>query len=190
MYQSSNQFDAKLNDEFSKIEGAFNLPAESLALNPRAVVTLKPRTGTMAYADGTHWNPGQGAGLYVYNGSVWVASFGASGAYTPTLFNTTNLAASTAYVCQYLRVGNTVTVSGKVDVDPTAAGSTVLGISLPVASNLSAAEQCSGTAAAIAIAGQCAAILGDAANNRALMQWIAVDTTNQAMHFSFTYLVI
>src|SRR5688500_4743620 len=34
-----------------------------------------------------------------------------SGTYTPTLTNTTNLDGSTAYECQYLRVGNTVTVS-------------------------------------------------------------------------------
>lgn len=114
----------------------------------------------------------------------------AAGVYTPTLTNVTNVAASTAYECQYMRVGNTVTVGGKVDVDPTAAGATQLGISLPVASNFGAVEDCGGAAFAPAIAGQGAAIIADAANNRAEMNWIAVDITNQPMFFSFTYQVI
>lgn len=28
--------------------------------------------GWVAFADGTNWNPGAGAGLYEYNGGVWV----------------------------------------------------------------------------------------------------------------------
>lgn len=113
-----------------------------------------------------------------------------SGTYTPTLTNTTNLTGSTAYVCQYMRVGNVVTVSGRVDVDPTIAGSAVLGISLPIPSNFANSNECGGVAFASGIAGQGAAILADATNNRATMQWIAADITNQPMFFSFTYLVI
>lgn len=114
----------------------------------------------------------------------------ASGVYTPTLTGVANVGASTPYECQYLRVGSTVTVSGRVDVDPTAAVSTQLGISLPIASNIGAPEDCAGTAFCPTIAGQGAAILGDAANNRAQMEWIAVDITNQPMYFTFTYAVI
>lgn len=114
----------------------------------------------------------------------------ASGTYTPTLFNVANVAASTAYQCQYIRQGAIVTVSGKVDIDPTAAASTQLGISLPVASNLGAQEDCAGTAAASGIAGMVAAIRGDAANNRAELVYVAVDLTNQPMYFTFTYEII
>lgn len=114
-----------------------------------------------------------------------------SGTYTPTLTNVANLDASTAYECQYLRVGSTVTVSGRVDVDPTTtATNTHLGISLPIASNFAALNECGGAAFARLIAGQGAAILGDSTNNRAAMIWGAVDTTNQAMYFSFTYRII
>ena len=102
-----------------------------------------------------------------------------------------NLDGSTAYECQYVRVGNTVTVSGKVDVNPTlAATSTQLGISLPVTSNLGATEDCAGSAFCPTISSQGAAILGDATNNRAQMEWIAGDLTNQPMYFTFTYQVI
>ena len=30
-----------------------------------------PQRGMVRYADGTDWNPGSGAGLYVYSGSAW-----------------------------------------------------------------------------------------------------------------------
>jgi hypothetical protein len=113
-----------------------------------------------------------------------------SGTYTPTLSNTTNVGASTAYSCQYARVNNTVTVSGRVDVDPTAAGQVVLGISLPVASALANANELGGVAAARDVAGQSAAIYADAANDRATMEWIAVDIANRAMYFTFTYRII
>lgn len=113
-----------------------------------------------------------------------------AGVYTPTLTNVANVAASTAYECQYLRLGASVVVSGKVDVDPTAAVATQLGISLPIASNIGAVEDCAGTAAGPGIAGQSAAIVGDAVNNRAELQWIAVDITNQPMFFIFMYQVL
>lgn len=113
------------------------------------------------------------------------------GTYTPTLTNVANLSASTAYQCQWLRVGNKVTVSGRVDIDPTTAAlTTSLGISLPVSSNIGASEDCAGVAFASGIAGQGAAILGDSINDRATMTWIAGDVTNQAMYFTFTYDII
>ena len=112
-----------------------------------------------------------------------------SGTYTPDLFNVTNVAASTPYACQYLRVGNVVNVSGKVDVDPTLAAATVLGISLPIASTISAAEKCSGVAAASSIASEVAAVTGDTVNNRAQLEWVTVSVVNHAMSFDFTYLV-
>lgn len=113
-----------------------------------------------------------------------------SGTYTPTLTNTTNVAASTAYSCQYGRVNGFVVVSGRVDVDPTAAGQVVLGISLPVASALANANELGGSASAIAVAGQSAGIYADTANDRATMEWVAVDTANRAMYFTFAYRIL
>lgn len=132
-----------------------------------------------------------GSGLSITGTVVDLALATASGVYTPTLTNVANLDASTAYQCQYLRVGSVVTVSGKVDIDPTlTATSTQLGISLPIGSNIGTAEDCCGTAFSSGIASQGSAILGDAANNRAQLQYISTDTTNQAMYFTFTYRII
>lgn len=113
------------------------------------------------------------------------------GIYTPVLTNVTNVSASTAYACQWMQVGDVVTVSGRVDVDPiTTATSTQVGISLPRTSNFANIQDCAGVAAASAIAGQSAAILADTTNNRAQMQWISGDVANQAMYFTLTYRVI
>ena len=113
------------------------------------------------------------------------------GVYTPTLTNVANLDASTAYQCQWMRVGTVVTVSGKVDIDPTLASvATQLGISLPVASNFGAEEDCGGTAAPNAVIDNPCAIRADAANDRAELNYVNASVANHAMFFSFTYRII
>jgi hypothetical protein len=112
-----------------------------------------------------------------------------SGTYTPTLTNTTNVASSTAAVCQYMRVGNTVTVSGEVSITPTATGNTLLGFSLPVGSTLTAVRQVGGTAVAQTTA-QVMSVYGDSTNNRATFRMQAAATTALTYAFSFTYRVL
>lgn len=114
-----------------------------------------------------------------------------AGVYTPALSNTTNVAASTAYQCQYMRVGSVVTVSGAVDVDPTTtATATLLGIALPIASNIGAAEDVGGAAGGTAVGTEVAGIDGDAANNRASMRWVCQSAANHKMAFCFSYRII
>lgn len=113
----------------------------------------------------------------------------AGSTYTPTLTNTTNLDASTAFETTYLRVGATVTVSGLVNMDPTSAAEVVMGMSLPVASNFASVWDCGGSAACIAVQ-QSAGIQADAANNRAEFRFIANDTSNRTFTFTFTYRII
>lgn len=115
------------------------------------------------------------------------------GTYTPTLTNAANVSASTAYQCQYMRVGSIVTVSGKVDVDPTSPNTpTQLGISLPIASNLGSEQDCAGSAGNPNITtadGGC--IRGDATNDRAELAFtIGTDTANNPWFFIFMYEVI
>lgn len=118
-------------------------------------------------------------------------NIGVSGTYTPTLTNVANLDASTAYPCQWLRVGDTVTVSGKVDVNPTApATPTQLTLTLPVASNFANDYECTGVAFSSNIAGQGAAIRAEGTVNEAEMIWTSGDVTNQPMYFTFTYQVL
>jgi hypothetical protein len=113
----------------------------------------------------------------------------ASGTYTPTLTGVTNVDSTTARVCQYMRVGNVVTVSGSMAVNATATAATQVGISLPVASNLANAFECVGpTMSPTAAAG---GITGDAANNRAQADYLAGGfVSDEEIYFHFTYLII
>lgn len=114
-----------------------------------------------------------------------------SGTYTPTLTNTTNIAASTSTLCQYLRVGNIVFVSGAVAIDPTAANAnTVLGISLPIASDFTAFQQCGGTAVSRNTIIDAGAITGDITNNRAQLECFTSSLANHQMAFSFMYQIV
>lgn len=116
----------------------------------------------------------------------------ASGTYTPTLANTTNVAASTAFSCQYLRVGNTVTVSGRVDIDPTTAAiSTELRMSLPIATNnFTAAEQAAGVGSASTPATMTYAILGLSGAKTVRFLGLPSSNANAPIYFSFTYKIV
>lgn len=116
----------------------------------------------------------------------------ASGTYTPGLTNVTNVAASTSYKAQWIRVGNVVTVSGKFDVDTTLAAGTAseLGIALPIASNLAAENDLGGVAASDAVASEVARIKADAANNRASVVFKAISLANDSYAYTFQYEVL
>lgn len=120
-----------------------------------------------------------------------LASGGSSGTYTPTLTNVSNITASGNYVCQWLRAGNVVTVSGRLDVTPTTSGAGFqLRFTLPIASNLANMQEAAGTAAGTS-ANALAAIYGDATNNAAIMDGIAPSSgSNIGYLFNFSYLII
>lgn len=112
------------------------------------------------------------------------------GTYTPTLTNTTNIASSTAFQCQYMRVDGVVTVSGKVTVDPSSSGAiTRLGISLPVASNLGTDQDLAGTGSCTDIQ-QAAGIMSDSTNNRANLEFFSTSSTARDWYFQFMYEII
>lgn len=142
------------------------------------------------------------AGMIIYNTTtnklnVYESSWGevggaTSGTYTPTLTNVSNLDGSTTNVCQWMRVGGVVTVSGRLAVNPTAAGPTYteLGISLPVASDFSSIIQACGTAFTNDLPGQGAFIEADSTNNRMRLGFYADDTNNQDLVFTAIYLIV
>ena len=127
------------------------------------------------------------------SGSVAWGPLLSNGTYTPTLTSVANVAASTANVCQWLRVGNTVTVSGSVAVTATAVNTdTEIGISIPVASNFAGGANLGGTGASTSAGtlGQSGAMLADATNDRARFLLRPTVGTSMIYGFSFTYQVI
>jgi len=115
----------------------------------------------------------------------------ASGSYTPTLTNVTNVAASTARLCTWSRLGNSVTVSGQLNIDlTTTLLASEVGMSLPIPSALTTAFQLGGTANSTS-SQSIWAIQADATNDRAQFKATGiVPVTNDTYTFIFKYEVL
>ncbi|WP_210211164.1 hypothetical protein [Borborobacter arsenicus] len=132
-----------------------------------------------------------------FGGGVQVGASGTlidlieQGIWTPTLTHTTNISASSAAFCHYERVGKRVHCWGAVTLTATAGANTtsVLSMSLPVASNLGVSVDCRGVATS-ANAQRGGEIRGDAANDRAILVFASEVTTEVIFSFSFDYEVI
>ena len=114
-----------------------------------------------------------------------------AGTYTPTLYADLNVSTSNAFICQWMRIGKCVTVSGKVSVDASATGPLKLGISLPTTPTtpFTTEEQCAGTAASAVASTNPVRILADIVNNRATFFTEAGTTSLDEYSFIFTYLI-
>jgi hypothetical protein len=111
----------------------------------------------------------------------------AYGNYTPSTTLTTNLAAATAYVTNYYRVGDMVTVFGKMSVDPTSVGACVLTIDVPVSSGMTGTGiDAGGTAASPTITAEAISI-SSGGSDQILFKWVATDISNHDLFFTFSY---
>lgn len=140
------------------------------------------------------WN--KTSNILLINGGIAINGAAAvnvtSGVYTPTRSAEANLDSNvTMTEAQYMRVGDVVTVSGRFTADPTlTATTTSFEITLPVASNLGAAEDVAGTATCGNIVSMCAEVIGVVANDTAKVQWKATDVTSQTWAYIFSYQII
>ena len=79
----------------------------------------RPREGDIRYADGSDWDAGQGENLYYFDGTIWKAFAGGSGAGDfAQLADTTNQTAGTINVEQGI-TWNTTAYSQGISVDGT-----------------------------------------------------------------------
>ncbi|HYC29582.1 MAG TPA: hypothetical protein VEB42_12205, partial [Chitinophagaceae bacterium] len=111
-----------------------------------------------------------------------------SGRYTPVVTNIANIDKAAVSACQYMRVGNIITVSGELQVDPRGAGSIEIALSLPVAAKLDAPGDAAGTAASST--GVMLRLSADAAGHRVRVTGVAPNGGNAAYSFTFTYRVM
>lgn len=115
----------------------------------------------------------------------------ASGTYTPTFTDISNTDALTASQCQWLRVGNVVTVSGQVSVNVSDNTITTIFIcSLPIASNFTAETNCSGVAHSGLNGGLGFRVFADTANDTARFSGDSPSNNAVSFSFTFTYLVL
>lgn len=111
-----------------------------------------------------------------------------SGIYKPTRSGEVNTATVTTDTCQYLRVGNSCTVSGSFTSDPTSATTeTSFLITLPFASAITATEQIAGTAYCQTL-GVGGTVFADVSGDKAKIDWITTaDVASRKWSFTFTY---
>lgn len=118
-----------------------------------------------------------------------------SGTHTPVVSSTTNVSASTPGVAQWMRVGDVVTMSGPIDIDPTLASTlTILHLTLPFASDFTSTAQCAGVIAnnGVNAIRQAGIIYCNTTNNLARIEFTtaAADTANQGWTYTLTYLIV
>lgn len=115
----------------------------------------------------------------------------ASGTWIPTVTAVSNIDSVGSYSSQYSRVGNVVTCSGMLYIDPTtAATSTHFRINLPIASNfvniINGNGTCTSTAASVDNMGVWSDLTADEMNFRGLLS----HSTAVFYSFHFTYLIL
>jgi hypothetical protein len=111
----------------------------------------------------------------------------AHGTYTPTSSSTDNINGLSMAQAQYMRVGNTVTISGGFTVDANGAGTTRFEIDLPVASVLATDSEAAGVA--VNSIGTVARIHSFTSADMVRFTWEAPDSNSNIWSYSFTYVV-
>lgn len=118
----------------------------------------------------------------------------AAGVYTPTLTGVANVDAVVVQGADwpYMRVGNVVTVSGQINIDPTAATTTTtVRVSLPVASNFANSNTgLAGTMVETGGTGDVGAIRPDPTNDEAQIVYVPAGTGAKSFSVIFTYTII
>lgn len=121
--------------------------------------------------------------------TAFLATLGIStGTYTPTISAATNTDSVTPQVTGWYKILDRVTVFGFVTIDPTAASSVTLNMSLPVASDLASAAQLGGVGSASSANSW--RIVGDVTNNVATFGGTPVSTASAIVSFQFSYQVL
>ena len=59
------------DEEFYRLARVMAMPQPFLLLATSYKAPEKPQDGMIVKADGTHWNPGSGAGYYGYKSGGW-----------------------------------------------------------------------------------------------------------------------
>lgn len=127
-----------------------------------------------------------GAGLSITGTTLGMTS----GTYTPTYTNVANVSSfGTVSDLNYYRVGDMVTVFGRVSIDPTSASiNTEFRGTLPIASNFSLFTDAGGSCVCTASAGLVGAVRAETTNNEFTVKYINTAETaakDFALHFSY-----
>lgn len=116
-----------------------------------------------------------------------------SGTYTPTLTGIANVTSTTSRKATWLRVGNTVTVTGQFSVVPTSNNTqTKIGFSIPVASNFGTIYEAGGVASTYGtgVTEHSGGFYADTTNDRVELDYYETHGGTNNFSYSFSYEVI
>jgi hypothetical protein len=190
--------------EFATVSSVKRLAFTANGTNRRRILLsndVAPGNGQIPIGNGTDYTV---ANLASADGTVTITNgsgtidlkttlFMSQGTYTPTFTAVANAdGAAVTGSLYYTRIGNQVTVRGVITVDATATGLlTTVGITLPIASALTATQQLSGQCTSSAIGAAFGTILADATNDRAELSFINdtnVGSATYSIWFSYEVL--
>lgn len=80
-----------------------------------------------------------------------------------------------------------MTVSGLVNIDPTAAALTQVRLSIPIASNFVSNAQAAGVGSSLT---ESARIVSDATNDAVIIEYTAVSLANTGFWYTYTYRIV
>lgn len=102
-----------------------------------------------------------------------------------------NLDSASATTAQWMRVGNTVTVSGSFDADPTTTSTTTsFSLNIPFASTVYNTYQAAGVAHTGDVSAEGASISADPSTGGVKVEWFANDTSNRTWYYTYTYTIV
>lgn len=109
--------------------------------------------------------------------------------FTPTFGDLTNCTVS-GFSATYLRVGSAVTVSGRVDINPTATGLVSFSSTLPISSTFTGGGEAGGTAAAADGVAEAVAIGPFDPNTKVLFTYTTTVISDRVFYYSYTYRIL
>lgn len=123
--------------------------------------------------------------LFVDDGIVTALAVQSS-EYTATLDNTTNVTSSTPVAYTYSRSRNIVTFAAWIEVTATGAGATILGISIPIASNFSSSFKAIATVTSVS---EVATLVADTTNDRLSLSYTASGAGSDIFYITGQYVI-
>jgi hypothetical protein len=163
------------------------------SVNQTGSFGVAPTTGSsVLWTDAGKWRSWyNGTSNEIVEKSSTVASNTVSdGVTTPTATSVSNCSSSSATPAQWLRVGNSVTVSGTVTTTVTTAATlTIVDVSFPVASAITDYYQCIGWSmtGSNVIHGS---VQGNTTNDRAQIIFTPSTTGSQTVSYQYTYRIL
>lgn len=113
-----------------------------------------------------------------------------NGVYTATVTAVSNCTVTASTNCQYMKVGNMVTVVGRFFLQATVANTfTEANITLPTIGDLTSPEQCAGVGVFVSGTTMVASIRGNNTTDKADIYVRPSDTANNVYYFNFSYRV-